>query len=161
MVTTLITSIAQNQTPTQGGAAPPGTTGVTSILQGADLEDTLKQDNTYILYGDVLAAGGTQRDRKNIFSVLFFGDFITYSGGVILNFGVVKSIDNSPVPADTLRYRTINTRVASPSKSKFVEKTSSGDNVDSLCSREASHPVGSSPQFLPADCLVNRSPGNP
>jgi hypothetical protein len=159
LVTTLITSISQNQTPTQGGTTTPGASGVTSILQGADLEKTLSQDNTYILYGDVLAAGGTQRDRKNIFSVLIFGDFITYSGGVVVNFGVVKSSDNSPVLADTLRYRTTNTRLASPSKGEFVENTNSGDNIDSLCNQEARHHLGDGTKALPADCMVRSPPG--
>lgn len=129
----LITSIAQNQTPSPFTPGP--NPGITSLLQGAELEKALTGANTYILYANAVAAGGTQRDRKNILT-LFVGDFITYSGGVIMNFGVVKPVGNTVVMADVLRYRSPNTRLHDAHESKLVESVDSEDNVYSLCGNE-------------------------
>jgi hypothetical protein len=133
LVATLITSIGQNQSQAQAttGANP----GITSILQGVELEEALRTENSYILYANIVAAGGTQRDRKNIFS-LFVGDFITYSGGVIVNFALLKSKTSELLMADTLRYRTPNTRLHDAHETKYVESTDSQDNIYSLCNDE-------------------------
>ena len=55
-----------------------------------------------MLYADVVAAGGTQRDRKSPIT-LIIGGWITYSGGAIVNVALVHSKDAEFVPADTLR----------------------------------------------------------
>jgi hypothetical protein len=58
---------------TQGGGAGASSqntapSGYASLVQGAELEDLIKRDDTYILYADVVAAGGTQRDLKNVWT---------------------------------------------------------------------------------------------
>ena len=37
------------------------------------------------MYLSIVAAGGTQQDRKNLLTNLFTGDLIRYSGGVSVN----------------------------------------------------------------------------
>jgi hypothetical protein len=165
------------------GSQSSGSFGSTSLLQGAVLQKLIEQPNTYILYADVAAAGGTQRARKNLFTVLFTGDLLSYSGGVIVNVALLKACDettdrakgardlfqdlnksrqpnnnagnggnggngNSGTPnkscearlmlADTVRYRTDFTLLGVPGQSETVERTDSGDNVNSLCNRETS-----------------------
>jgi hypothetical protein len=137
LLTTLITSIAQNQSPpqggTQGGTTGPITTGVTSILQGAEIENALQGPDTFVLFADVAAAGGTQRDRKNLVSILTVGDFITYSGGLVVDFALVKAgPDEDLIMADTLRYRTKNDRLKHPSQNDGVENPNVGDNQSSI-----------------------------
>jgi hypothetical protein len=130
---TLVTSVAQNQQPGQFVAGP--NIGVTSLLQGAEVERDLQTANTYVLYANTVVAGGTQRDRKNIFS-LFVGDFITYSGGLVVNFGLVSASTNRVVLADVIRYRTPNTRLHNAHEINSVESTDSDDNLFSLCGKE-------------------------
>jgi hypothetical protein len=113
-IETLITSIGQNQTQIQAGITNPGTPGITSILQGAQLENQLNEDNTYLLYADIVAAGGTQKDIKNILTVLFTGDWLHYSGGLVLNVGLVTTKTPTIVFGDTLSYRVNFTTVKKP-----------------------------------------------
>jgi hypothetical protein len=136
LLQTLFNSVGQNQTPTPFSPGP--SSGITSILQGAELEKILRDDNTLLLYANVVAAGGTQRDRKNIFS-LFVGDFITYSGGVVVDFALTKSKTDTLLMADALRYRTGNTRLHDSHESKYVESADSQDNIYSLCNHERRH----------------------
>lgn len=129
----VINGISQNQTSTQFTPGP--NVGITSLLQGAEIEADMTDPHTFLLYANVVVAGGTQRDRKNIFS-LFLGDFITYSGGLVVNVGMVQPVTDSLIMADVLRYRTANTRLHGVHESKYVESTDSGDNVYSLCNNE-------------------------
>jgi hypothetical protein len=64
-------------------------------VQGADLQKRLEKATAYILYADVVAAGGTQIDRKNVLTVLFTGDWISYSGGLVVNVAITHATDNS------------------------------------------------------------------
>jgi hypothetical protein len=134
MVATITTSIAQNQAPSSGSGSPAA--GVTSIVQGSQLEVALNDPNVYILYADVLAAGGIQRDIKNFFTVIFTGDFISYSGGVILNYALVKGSDGSVIDANVLRYRAPYTRLHHAHEIQSVERTNSNDNLLTLCNHE-------------------------
>jgi hypothetical protein len=134
----LITAISQNQASAQFTPGP--NVGVTSLLQGAELEEELAKPGTYILFANVGVAGGTQRDRKAFLLSIFAGDFITYSGGLIANFGLMKAARDSNVSpvimADVLRYRTPNSRFHGVHQSRHVESTNSADNIYSLCSHE-------------------------
>lgn len=153
---TLVTSVAQNQQPGQFAAGP--NVGVTSILQGAEIERDLAAANTYILYANIVAAGGTQRDRKNIFS-LFVGDFITYSGGLVVNFGLVSGSSTKVVMADVLRYRAPNTRLHDAHQILEVESTDSDDNLLSLCNTEQKKGgLGGIKVSNPKDCKVLTAP---
>jgi hypothetical protein len=125
--------------PQQSGAPTASQTsgsGLVSLEQGAALNELLSDDDTYVLYADVVAAGGTQRDRKNIFT-LITGDWISYSGGAIVNVALIHSKDTSLELADTLRYRTALARhISSPRESKQIENTNAGENEPSICGQE-------------------------
>jgi hypothetical protein len=142
----------QGQSPQQGGGQPgqaPGTAQTpnatpsasggqpspVSLLQGAMLNRLLKRDNTYVLYADVVAAGGTQRDRKNILT-LFTGDWISYSGGLIVNVALMNSSNSSVVFADTLRYRSRFSHIDDPDESDTLESPSAGENELSVCGHD-------------------------
>lgn len=112
-----------------------GSQGYTSLIQGAELNDLLNQYDTYILYADVVAAGGTQRDRKNILT-LVTGDWISYSGGLIVNVALIDGKDTSLVFADTLRYRSGNEHISKPRESVEIENTNAGENEASVCGHE-------------------------
>jgi hypothetical protein len=132
LITSLLTSTGQASAALTG-TAPAG---ITSLVQGADLDKRLASDNTYVLYADVVAAGGTQIDRKNIFTVLFSGDWLSYSGGVVANVALTRSKDNHPIFSDTLRYRTAPilpfATLRHPQSNPRVESTNVGDNAASL-----------------------------
>jgi hypothetical protein len=128
------------------GASP------TSLAQGAVLNSLLAQDNTYILYADVVAAGGTQRDRKNIFT-LITGDWISYSGGLIVNVAFIHSKDRKLQFADTLRYRTGYARhISNPRESNDIENTNAGENEDSMCGKEKRLHWWQGRKYLPNPC---------
>jgi hypothetical protein len=109
--------------------------GLLSLEQGAALNALLAEDATYVLYADVVAAGGTQRDRKNLIT-LITGDWITYSGGVIVNVALVHSKDTELILSDTLRYRTQLAHFSAPKERKQIENTNAGENEPSVCSQE-------------------------
>lgn len=126
-------------TPATGAQQPQGspspTAGFMSLEQGAALNDLLTKDTTYVLYASVAAAGGTQRDRKNIFT-LITGDWISYSGGAIVNVALIHSQDTSLKFADTLRYRTGYAHIRNPRESMTIENTNAGENESSVCGQE-------------------------
>jgi hypothetical protein len=125
----------------QGGSQGSGTStsGFTSVLQGAALQRLISRPQTYILYADIVAAGGTQQIRKNIFTFLFTGDWISYSGGLVVNVALTDAFDSSLVFADTLRYRTRFARIGRPRESLTVESANAGDNRESLYNAEGLH----------------------
>jgi hypothetical protein len=112
-----------------------GAAGLVSLEQGAALNELLTNKNTYVLYADVVAAGGTQRDRKNIVT-LITGDWISYSGGVIVNVALVRSADTVLKFADTLRYRVGFAHMKNPRESQSIENTNAGENELSVCGGE-------------------------
>jgi hypothetical protein len=137
------------------GTAPAG---ITSLAQGADLGMRLGRHNTYVLYADVLAAGGTQIDRKNLLTVLFTGDWISYSGGLVVNVALTETDDNSLIFADTLRYRTAPWppwgTMRHPERSKKVEKTNAGDNARTI----SDSPLALISFSAPADTVTQGHP---
>ena len=139
----LITSLLSSTSQATGNVAGTAPAGITSVVQGADLEDRLTKDTTYLLYADVVAAGGTQIDRKNVLTVLFSGDWISYSGGLVVNVALAKTKENTLIFSDTLRYRTAPglpfATIGHPKKSVRVESTNAGDNESSLCNQEKPH----------------------
>jgi hypothetical protein len=127
------------------GSATNASPGAVSLLQGAELEQLIEKDDAYILYADVVAAGGTQRDIKNVFT-LITGDWLSYSGGAVVNIAFIKSKETRLQFSDTLRYRTdfhhrdlwdiLGFRTFSvPQQSNLVEKVNAGSNVNTLCNQ--------------------------
>ena len=123
-------------------------------MQGAALNDLLAQDSTYILYADVVAAGGTERDRKNIFT-LITGDWISFSGGLIVNVALIHSKDTTLKLADTLRYRSgYAHHISNPRESEDLENTNAGENVDSVCGWEKRLHWWQWRKYVPNPCSV-------
>jgi len=103
-----------------------GLSGIVTVAQGHTLLSFVRKPNTYVLYAEVIAAGGTLRDRKNLFTNLFSGDLISYSGGAVIAVALVKSTESTLRLADALRYRTPFTRIRKP---RNAPATSVGDNL--------------------------------
>lgn len=80
----------------------------------------------YVLLASIASAGGTQHNHKNIWTALWSGDKITYSGGLVVNVALWKSLDSQPIYVDVLRYRSPLTRISSPSNTANV---ADGDNL--------------------------------
>lgn len=154
----LFTSLLVPTAQVAGATAGTAPVGITSLIQGADLEYRLQQPNTFILYADVVAAGGTQIDRKNLLTVLFTGDWISYSGGLIANVALTKSSDNSLIFSDTLRYRTARwlpfATVSHPIIRPNVEMTNSGDNLSSICNQDGGPPCAPASLLNPSGTTV-------
>jgi len=172
-----ISGLSQNQggqqqgggqnTPANGPAngaptsAPSSGAGLMSLAQGAALNKLLTQDTTFVLYADVVAAGGTQRDRKNIFT-LITGDWISYSGGVIVNVALIHSADTSLALADTLRYRTgYAHHISDPREGESIENTNAGENEPSLCGQERRLHWWQWQKYVPNPCPNNQVPQVP
>jgi hypothetical protein len=137
--------------------------GSVSLVQGAELENLIEKDNTFILYADVVAAGGTQRDIKNVLTLLT-GDWISYSGGAIVNVALIKSKQTRLVFADALRYRTdFHHRdlwdvmgfksFSTPRKSALVSAPNVGENLVDICNGDPACPAVNEPP-IPAPAPV-------
>ena len=132
ILTALTSSINQNQSLSNSSGPIAG---ITSIVQGSKLEAALAGQSSYILYANIVAAGGIQKDVKNLFTILFSGDLISYSGGVVLNFALIKP-DGTIQSATVLRYRVPYTRLHNSHETEDVESPESNDNIFSLCNDE-------------------------
>jgi hypothetical protein len=115
---------------------------LSSILQGYHLRAALASGTTAKpllgIYLNISAAGGTQQDRKNLFTSIFTGDLIRYSGGVSVNVivfkianGATAQTDQSQILySDLLRYRTPLGHIKSPGK--YDNAPEAGDNLKSV-----------------------------
>jgi hypothetical protein len=110
-----------------------GQSGLAPIVQGYGLRKRLREDKrqVYEVYVNVAAGGGTQRVRKNALTALVTGDWISYSGGVIVNTMIFRKGDKPKVLySDVLRYRTPLTRIQHP---VAKDATHYGDNLGDTC----------------------------
>jgi hypothetical protein len=112
------------------------------VLEGYQIANTL--DNAvegtsplYLVYVNVAAAGTTERVRKNAITFVLTGDWISYSGGAVINVSAVKLTkgkDDSPVVVnnlltDVLRYRTpLVSDIETPSTCPDCGKADAGNN---------------------------------
>jgi hypothetical protein len=74
-------------------SATSGTAPLSGVIAGAQLLSLLNSSDpgTYIVFWEASAAGGTQRDRKNLLTNVFTGDWLSYSGGIVLSFGMIDA----------------------------------------------------------------------
>jgi hypothetical protein len=110
--------------PLPGGAVPA----VASLAQGYQLLQELAKPDGTILFMEGTTAGGTQRIRKNLVTNLFTGDWIRYSGGAVIAFGILDLASGEIFPADTYRFLTPYTTIKNTSKAK-AKAASAGDNL--------------------------------
>jgi len=97
------------------------------LLIGKNIAGTADERQLYLVYINVAAAGGTLQDRKNAISALTTGDWIHYSGGVVLNAMILrKSNPQGPIFSGVLRYRSPLTHIKKPLD---PDATHYGDNL--------------------------------
>lgn len=116
-----------------------GQSGLSAVLQGYALHKLLTDSSRtiYEVFLNFAAAGGTQQDRKNFLTALITGDWIRYSGGVVVNTMIIKGTGSSSTVlyADVLRYRTRLTHVRPSPIGKNA--TRYGDNLGDTCPNAA------------------------
>ncbi len=112
-----------------------GIVGSAAIIQGYQLANALagpaETNGSYlhpafILLASILSAGGTERDHKSIWTALWSGDKITYSGGVVVNVALWHSDVKAPIYSDLLRYRAPFSNVLNPQNQTDL---TTGDNL--------------------------------
>ena len=109
--------------------ASTGLSPIGSVLAGAQLLRTLtsNEGETYILFWEGSAAGGTQRDRKNLFTNLVTGDLISYSGGAVVSFGVIEASSGRLLKPSLHTILTPYTRFSyGPESRETIEKVRRG-----------------------------------
>ena len=79
------------------------------------------EGNTYVLFTKSVTAGGSYRIRRNLWTTVFTGDMLSYSGGAVVCFMLFDN-GGKTISADTLRYMTGFT------KFKKLPKSPKGDN---------------------------------
>lgn len=97
-----------------------------NVLAGPAEKNGSYKHPAFILLASILSAGGTERVHKNIWTALWSGDKITYSGGVIVNVALWHSDAKAPLYADLLRYRAPFSNVDNPTNMTGV---TIGDNL--------------------------------
>jgi hypothetical protein len=115
--------LASYTQPLPGGSVPA----MASLAQGYKLLDALSGKNAYLLFVEGTAAGGTQRIRKNLFTNIFSGDLIRYSGGAIVTYGLLDLESAQIVGANVYRYVIPYSTITRPTD---IGKSVPGDNTE-------------------------------
>jgi hypothetical protein len=74
------------------------------LIQGAEISHLLERGDQRVLVIDLLASGGSTRTRRSLFSTMFTGQSVSYSGGVAVQYFLVNP-DNSLAAGDVI-YRS-------------------------------------------------------
>ncbi len=74
------------------------------LMQGAEISQLLNSRDKRVLVVDLLASGGSTRTRRSLFTTIFTGQSVSYSGGVAVQYFLVNP-DNSFAAGDVI-YRT-------------------------------------------------------
>ena len=74
------------------------------LIQGAQISELLNSRDKRVLVVDLLASGGSTRTRRSLFTTIFTGQSISYSGGVAVQYFLVNP-DNSFAAGDVV-YRS-------------------------------------------------------
>jgi hypothetical protein len=112
-----------------------GQSGISAAIQGYKLRALFQTSSASSpvlgIYLSVATAGGTQQDRKNLFTAIFTGDLIRYSGGVSVNVILFKvaAPKSAILFSDLVRYRTPLTTIKAPVPHKALNE---GDNLKVL-----------------------------
>ena len=71
------------------------------LIQGAQISELLNSRDKRVLVVDLLASGGSTRTRKSLFTSIFTGQSVSYSGGVAVQYFLVNP-DNSFAAGDVI-----------------------------------------------------------
>jgi len=123
-----------------GSLSAPIATGpplLSSVLSGFRLRGRIasadQKQSILGIYVSAVFAGGTQQDRKNLFTAIFTGDWIRYSGGVGVNVivfriaGAQSGQKSQILFTDFLRYRSPLEQISAPAGYNGAGKQ--GDNL--------------------------------
>lgn len=72
----------------------------------AEAEDSFGLDDTVVLQAEIIALGGSYRTRRTLWSSMFTGDELSFSGGAAVSFLVFDVSDGSLLGGDTLFVRS-------------------------------------------------------
>jgi len=103
---------------------------LTSLLNRIDIDASTKPPTdhpTYIVFWEGSVAGGTQRDRKNLLTNVFTGDWISYSGGAVLSFGMIDVRSGALLLPAVHRFMTPYTTFKDPPKDLLDEVRKASD----------------------------------
>ena len=87
----------------EAGSASHGSQ-IFQLIQGAQISELLNSRDKRVLVVDLLASGGSTRTRRSLFTTIFTGQSISYSGGVAVQYFLVNP-DNSFAAGDVV-YRS-------------------------------------------------------
>ena len=74
------------------------------------VSELLKENSAFILVPEIVASGGSYLTRRTFLTTLFFGDQLSYSGGVAVSFLLLVGDSLSLKTGDTLYYSTGHTK---------------------------------------------------
>jgi hypothetical protein len=74
------------------------------LIQGAEISALLNSRDKQVLVVNLIASGGSSRTRRSLFSTMFTGQSVSYSGGVAVEYFLVNP-DNSFAAGDVI-YRS-------------------------------------------------------
>ena len=90
---------------TDGKSDPYGNPPLLSIIQANQLEKILDQSGSYVLHLNIDVAGGSNRTRSSLFTTIFSGNRISFSGGSVVNYSLFAR-DGSLKKSDFYYYNT-------------------------------------------------------
>ncbi len=67
---------------------PYGNPPLLSIIQANQLDKILNDNRSYVLNLDIDVSGGSHRTRSSLFTTIFSGSRISYSGGAVINYSL-------------------------------------------------------------------------
>ncbi len=97
------TDFRSSESNEQEGPPPPGGQ-IFQLIKGAEINNLLNSRRKRVLVLDLLASGGSTRTRRSLFTTMFTGQSVSYSGGVAVQYFLVNP-DNSFAAGDVI-YRS-------------------------------------------------------
>ena len=97
---------ASNSKPETGRPNPSESNGsqIFQLIQGAQISELLNSRDKRVLVVDLLESGGSTRTRRSLFTSIFTGQNVSYSGGVAVQYFLINP-DNSFAAGDVV-YRS-------------------------------------------------------
>ena len=89
----------------EGKSDPYGNPPLLAIIQANQLEKILNDSGSYVLHLDIDVAGGSHRTRSSLFTTMFSGKRISFSGGSVVNYSLFAR-DGSLKRSDFYYYNT-------------------------------------------------------
>jgi hypothetical protein len=75
------------------------------LVKASELVKRMEKETSYVLFAKPVTAGGSYGIRKNLWTTLFTGDLLSYSGGAVICYTLFDHTSKA-IDADTLQYMT-------------------------------------------------------